>query len=1023
MIFKSHNPDINVPERLSLWSWLFDSGLASLSQSRKDRIQGFTDVVTKQHVSFEDLKRHTTAISTAWTALCGLRQGDVIIVYGRNTVWYPVTTLSAVRVGAIACGVSPDYNVEELSYSLCVSKAKFIITAAETADTALEAARKSGIPPQNVILMSGENAGRLSIQKLLQMGETLGEAAQVRPYQIPAGKSNRDICAYLCFSSGTTGHPKAVMISHANIIAQCLQIRQITPSDHDRILAALPFHHITGIVHQLHLPIALDAHVYVLPTYTLDTLLQTVEEYRIKELLIVPPILIRLVRDEKTVSKYDLSHVARFSSGAAPLSREILTLLEKKFPGTGFKQGYGMTESCSAITSHPPSKYAYKYADKVGMVVASTEVRIVDVETGEDCGVGKAGEIWARGPQVAMGYLDNPKATTETFDENGFLHTGDIGLFDEEGLLSITDRMKEMIKVKGIGVAPAELEDLLLGHPSVSDAAVSGIPDDRAGERPKAYVVLKPSSEHLSPEEAGQAVIDFVKSKKARHKWISEVEIVKEIPKSPSGKILRRKLRLMSRGGGGNVVVRDDAFERNMEIPASSRIPASVVGNVSKRARQTLDAVEKFVQETCIPADAVFAQQLGRTSRERFASHPKILEDLKRQARKQGLWNLFLGKTQNGEGTGLTNLEYGLMAEQLGKSVIASEAMNCSAPDSGNMELLEKFGDASQKLEWLTPLLNGAIRSAFLMTEPDIASSDATNIKFQIREEGNEYVLNGSKWWSSGAGDPRCELYIVMGKTDPDDPSPYRQQSVVLVPARTPGIVVHRMLSVFGYDDAPHGHGHITFSNVRVPKSNIVLGRGRGFEIIQGRLGPGRIHHTMRCIGAAERALELVLARIHEPTKKPFGKMLHEHGLVVSKVAQARIDIDSARLVVLDAAVKMDNGNAKLAMKEIASAKVLVPQMLSRILDDAIQVYGGAGVSQDTPLAYMWASARTMRLVDGPDEVHLLQLGKHELRRAASIRDRLGRQKTAEEDLLRQYNMKKLDPLHMGWSSETKPRL
>jgi acyl-CoA synthetase (AMP-forming)/AMP-acid ligase II len=319
----------------------------------------------------------------------------------------------------------------------------------------------------------------------------------------------------------------------------------------------LPFYHITGIVHEIHLPIAINAHTYVLPSYTLDSLLETVCRYQIEELLIVPPILIRLVQDPKTVDKYDLSHVRRFSSGAAPLPREILDLLKKKFPNTGFKQGYGMTESCSAITSHPPSKYAYKYADKVGMLVGSTSVKIVDPITLEECGVGKAGEIWAKGPQIAMGYLANSQATTETFDKDGFLHTGDIGYIDKEGLLSITDRMKEMIKVKGIGVAPAELENLLLAHPAVSDVAVCGIPDDRAGERPKAFVVLKEEKMH-DPTQEGRAIIGFVKEKRAKHKWIVEVEIVSEIPKSPAGKILRRKLREKTAGASSNVVVRDD---------------------------------------------------------------------------------------------------------------------------------------------------------------------------------------------------------------------------------------------------------------------------------------------------------------------------------------------------------------------------------------------------------------------------------------------------------------------------------
>ncbi|KAH7109896.1 acyl-CoA dehydrogenase/oxidase [Dendryphion nanum] len=460
-----------------------------------------------------------------------------------------------------------------------------------------------------------------------------------------------------------------------------------------------------------------------------------------------------------------------------------------------------------------------------------------------------------------------------------------------------------------------------------------------------------------------------------------------------------------------------------MKVPASERIPALAEERVSPKAKKMLDKIEKFVQEKCIPADAVFAQQLGQTPRDRFSAHPPVLEYLKCEARELGLWNLFLAKGHYNQGADYSNLEYGLMAEQLGKSQIASEVMNCSAPDTGNMELLAKFGNTTQQETWLKPLLDGKIRSAFLMTEPDIASSDATNIRFNISRDGNDYVLNGSKWWSSGAGDRRCELYIVMGKTDPKNADAHRQQSVVLVPARTAGITVHRMLSVFGYDDAPHGHGHITFENVRVPASNIVLGEGRGFEIIQGRLGPGRIHHAMRCIGAAERAVDWILARIHEPKKKAFGKLLHEHGLVLGQVARARIEIDAARLIVLNAAIKIDKGNAKLALTEIAEAKVLVPAMLGRILDDAVQIYGGAGVSQDTPLAYMWATARTMRLVDGPDEVHLLQLGRKESRRANDVREGLEKQSLMETELFKQFKIQKTDPLYMGWTAATKPKL
>ncbi|CAG8213692.1 unnamed protein product [Penicillium salamii] len=412
-------------------------------------------------------------------------------------------------------------------------------------------------------------------------------------------------------------------------------------------------------------------------------------------------------------------------------------------------------------------------------------------------------------------------------------------------------------------------------------------------------------------------------------------------------------------------------------MSASSRIPPIAQPFVSEQAKRTLDLVEEFVEKDCIPADSVFQAQLGE-GEQRWNTTPAIMETLKEKAKKLGLWNMFLPKNHFTQGAGFSNLEYGLMAELLGKSKVASEATNNAAPDTGNMEVFAKYGNDAQKKQWLEPLLQGKIRSAFLMTEPDVASSDATNIELDIRREGNEYVLNGSKWWSSGAGDPRCAIYLVMGKTDAKNPDTYKQQSVVLVPAGLPGITVHRMLTVYGYDDAPHGHGHITFKNVRVPISNIVLGEGRGFEIIQGRLGPGRIHHAMRAIGAAERALEWLIARVNDERKKTFGQALVAHGVILEWIAKSRIEVDAARFVVLNAAIKIDQGNAKSALKEIAQAKVLVPQTALAIIDRAVQAYGAAGVCQDTPLAYLWAGIRTLRIADGPDEVHLQQLGKRE---------------------------------------------
>ncbi|CEJ80759.1 Putative Acyl-dehydrogenase domain containing protein [[Torrubiella] hemipterigena] len=371
---------------------------------------------------------------------------------------------------------------------------------------------------------------------------------------------------------------------------------------------------------------------------------------------------------------------------------------------------------------------------------------------------------------------------------------------------------------------------------------------------------------------------------------------------------------------------------------------------------------------------------------------------------------MFLPKGHYKESPGWTNLEYGLMAEWLGRSRSASEACNCAAPDTGNMEVLAKYGNDAQKQEWLRPLMEGKIRSAFLMTEPDVASSDATNIELSIRREGNEYVLNGSKWWSSGAGDPRCQIYIVMGKTDPNNKDPYRQQSVVLVPANTPGITIKRMLRVYGYDDAPHGHGHLTFNNVRVPVSNMVLGEGRGFEIIQGRLGPGRIHHAMRTIGASEVALEWMLMRVNDERKKPFGKLLREHGVILEWIAKSRLEIDAARMVVLNAAIKMDEQGPKKALTEIAEAKILVPQTALTIIDRAVQSFGGAGVCQDTPLANMWAGIRTLRLADGPDEVHLQQMGRNENKKGKEVTDKIKWQQAKTAELMARFNVKKAEP-------------
>jgi acyl-CoA dehydrogenase len=395
----------------------------------------------------------------------------------------------------------------------------------------------------------------------------------------------------------------------------------------------------------------------------------------------------------------------------------------------------------------------------------------------------------------------------------------------------------------------------------------------------------------------------------------------------------------------------------------------------STKVEELRQRLSEFCDRWIFPNEATyFAQQAAMT--DRWQPVP-IVDELKPIARREGLWNLFLPHSEHG--AGLTNLEYAPLAEIMGRTQWSSEVFNCSAPDTGNMETLDRYGSAAQKRQWLTPLLEGEIRSCFCMTEPDVASSDATNIQCRIRRDGGHYVINGRKWWSSGAGDPRCAILIVMGKTDPDNSDKYRQQSMVLVPRETPGVHIKRMLPVFGFDDAPHGHAEIDFVDVRVPVENILLGEGRGFEIAQGRLGPGRIHHCMRTIGLAERALEMMCKRSLE--RRAFGKPLAEQGVMIERIANSRILIDQARLLVLHAAWKMDKVGNKEAKREIAAIKVAAPQMACQVIDWAIQAFGGAGVTEDFGLAAMYKTARTMRIVDGPDEVHRHQLGRLELAR------------------------------------------
>jgi len=394
----------------------------------------------------------------------------------------------------------------------------------------------------------------------------------------------------------------------------------------------------------------------------------------------------------------------------------------------------------------------------------------------------------------------------------------------------------------------------------------------------------------------------------------------------------------------------------------------------SEKVKELQKRLTEFMDEYIYPNERVYEAQID--NKDPFSKIPPIMDELKEEAKRAGLWNLFLPESEYG--AGLTNTEYAPLCEIMGRSAIAPEVFNCAAPDTGNMEVLVRYGTKEQKEKWLKPLLEGEIRSCFSMTEPDVASSDATNIQASIVCDGDEFVINGTKWWSSGAGDPRCKIAIVMGKNDPSAPT-HEQQSMILVPLDAPGVTIKRILPVFGYDHAPHGHAEIEYNNVRVSSSNMLWSEGKGFAIAQGRLGPGRIHHCMRSIGAAERALEELCKRVQ--SRIAFGKKLSEQGVIQEWIAEARIEIEQARLLTLKAAYMMDTVGNKEAKAEIAMIKVVAPNMALKVLDRAIQAFGAAGVSDDTPLAASWANIRTLRLADGPDEVHKRAIARYELKK------------------------------------------
>ncbi|KAF2764764.1 acetyl-CoA synthetase-like protein [Teratosphaeria nubilosa] len=521
---------------------------SSVAASPKHKLGSYINAVTKERLDFSEVKQKATQLSTALIRDYGLKPGDTVSLFSTSTIWYPVAMWASLRAGGRVNGASPAYTVEETAYALETASTKFLFTLPSSLSVAVEAAAQVGLPKTNIFLLEGQAEGFVSLRHLVEIGGSPEQAPP--PYKLPLGKSNKDMCGYLNFSSGTIGRFKAVMLSHHNIIAQCHQLRQIqvvSPGTKYQMLAATPLFHITGLVRSCHYPVLMNGNAVMLPAFNMETMIQAIIEYQVEELILVPPIIIRMVRDS-VVDKYlpDLQRVVkRWSSGSAPTAPEIIRELQKRFPVTGFRQGYGATESIACISCHPPSHYDYKYAHTGGLACANTLVKVIDIDDPDkELGPNQTGEICAKGPQIAMGYLDNPSATAETF-RNGWLHTGDIGHLDEEGLIHISDRIKEMIKVKGQQVAPAELEDLLLGNELVEDCAVLGIPDSYAGERPKAYVVPKPAV-HPSAE-IGQRLLAAVKGKKVRYKWIQEIEFIGTIPKSPTGKLLRRVLKTSDR--------------------------------------------------------------------------------------------------------------------------------------------------------------------------------------------------------------------------------------------------------------------------------------------------------------------------------------------------------------------------------------------------------------------------------------------------------------------------------------------
>ncbi|KIW84912.1 hypothetical protein Z517_00300 [Fonsecaea pedrosoi CBS 271.37] len=523
MTYKSKLPAVTCPEDVTVWSWLFDSPSFQQAQNR-----GVTNAVSGDRITFAELKTYAEQLSVALVRDHGLRPAETVLLMSGNNIWYPVAMFAALRAGARVAGVTPASTVEELSHVLRLSHARYFMTVPTSAAVVMTAARDAGIPLSRVFLLEGRHGDLVNIHRLIQTGSELAMTPFNEPFKIPPGTSNRDLCGYLSFTSGTTGRPKAVS---RNPFLPFFSLAIIMTTE---LIDAIQF---TGLVNLLHLPIYRNAEILMLPKFTMESMLDAIVKYRLTEVLMVPPIIVRLLQEEPMVSRYDLSSIRRFTSGSAPLPEDVLGMLQDKFPNTGFKQGWGMTETCCCITATDPAHYDFKYARTAGVILANTEIKILD-ENGAEADVG---EILVRGPQCTMGYLDNPEETRGTFLADGWLRTGDMGRMDAEGCLTITGRIKDLIKVKGVGVAPAELEDVLISHPHVQDAGVLGVPHSYKGEVPYAFVVLH---KDVQPSRGlAEELIQHVRARKSRPKWVVGVSFVQAIPRGPNGKILRRQMQ------------------------------------------------------------------------------------------------------------------------------------------------------------------------------------------------------------------------------------------------------------------------------------------------------------------------------------------------------------------------------------------------------------------------------------------------------------------------------------------------